>query len=225
MYLKVTSLLRRMLPEISPETFAKVTGVTNLPPKDFSIISVTNKDSDSSNSFRSGILDQLLSIIAKALTLQVKIKGKNGGGTQMKEVSTITLAATISQSIDLGRQWWLRGYVNRKLAEVIISLIKDMALVRYSSEFTSMALTKHFFVGEVVWSLGERNKGSNSREHLAPDPPIRGGKGTKHLHQNSNVMAGFGLTLCLRQRPRWKVIIRWAPIQPHQPQYLTTVLF
>lgn len=150
MYLKVTSLLRRMLPEISPETFAKVTGVTNLPPKDFSIISVTNKDSDSSNSFRSGILDQLLSIIAKALTLQVKIKGKNGGGTQMKEVSTITLAATISQSTDLGRQWWLRGYVNRKLAEVIISLIKDMALVRYSSEFTSMALTKHFFVGEVV---------------------------------------------------------------------------
>lgn len=44
---QVTSLLRRILPEISPEAFAKVVGVKKLPAKDFSIVSVANKESAS----------------------------------------------------------------------------------------------------------------------------------------------------------------------------------
>lgn len=43
---QVTSLLRRMLPEISAETLAKVLGVDHLPPADFSIVSVANRDSN-----------------------------------------------------------------------------------------------------------------------------------------------------------------------------------
>lgn len=35
-----------MLPEITPEFFAKVVGVTVLPPKDFNFVSVASKDSD-----------------------------------------------------------------------------------------------------------------------------------------------------------------------------------
>lgn len=34
-----------MLPEISPETLAKVLDIEHLPPADFSIVSVANKDS------------------------------------------------------------------------------------------------------------------------------------------------------------------------------------
>lgn len=44
---KVISLLRRMLSEISPEIFAKIVGVKTLPAKDFSIITVANKDINS----------------------------------------------------------------------------------------------------------------------------------------------------------------------------------
>lgn len=36
-----------MLSEITPEVFAKVTGVKTLPEKDFSIVSVLNKESSS----------------------------------------------------------------------------------------------------------------------------------------------------------------------------------
>lgn len=42
----MTSLLRRMLPEITPESFAKVVGVEKLPPKDYNIVPITNKDSN-----------------------------------------------------------------------------------------------------------------------------------------------------------------------------------
>lgn len=34
-----------MLPEVTPEAFAKVIGVKKLPSKDFSIVSALNKDS------------------------------------------------------------------------------------------------------------------------------------------------------------------------------------
>lgn len=46
---QVTSLLRRILPEIQPEVFAKVIGIDKLPPKDFSIVSVINKAASSDN--------------------------------------------------------------------------------------------------------------------------------------------------------------------------------
>lgn len=42
---QVTSLLRRILPEIPPESFAKVMGIEKLPPKDFSIVSTADKNS------------------------------------------------------------------------------------------------------------------------------------------------------------------------------------
>lgn len=121
-----------MLPEISPEMFAKVMGITNLPPKDFSIVSVINKETNVCNFdiHKLGILDVFLSVIAKALTVQVKIKGKTGPSGVLKEVNTITLATSIHPKDNLQERWWLKGCVNRKLAEVIVHLIKDMASVK-----------------------------------------------------------------------------------------------
>lgn len=71
-----------------------------------------------------------LSIIAKSLTVQVKMKSKEGGGGGVKGMSTVTLATSIHPRDYIGDRWWLRGTVNRKLAEVIIQLLKDMAAVR-----------------------------------------------------------------------------------------------
>lgn len=127
--LKVTSLLRRMLPEIKPLALASVVNVEHLPPADFSIVSVTNKGNEQSSEFdehEPGILDVFLSCIAKALTVQVKVKGKENGG---KALQTVSLATSIHPKNDVGSRWWLRGCMTRKLAEVIIQLLKDMAVV------------------------------------------------------------------------------------------------
>lgn len=68
---QVTSLLRRILPEIVPETLGDLLGVRKMPPNDFSIVNQSNSQFDM-NSL--GILDIFLAIIAKSLQLQAKIK-------------------------------------------------------------------------------------------------------------------------------------------------------
>ncbi|EFA00365.2 E3 ubiquitin-protein ligase MYCBP2-like Protein [Tribolium castaneum] len=133
---QVTSLLRRILPEVTPDSFAKVMGITNLPPKDFSIVSATYRGSFDMH--KPGILDVFLSVIAKALTVQVKIKSKNGAGGAPKEINTVTLATSIYPKDNLGKRWWLRGCVNRKLAEVIVHLIKDMACGKLSEMWANV---------------------------------------------------------------------------------------
>jgi hypothetical protein len=82
--------------------------------------------------FRLGILDVFLSCIAKALTVQVKVKGKDASGG--KGLTTVTLATSIHPRDYVGSRWWLRGCIARKLAEVIIQLMKDMAAVSKSCE-------------------------------------------------------------------------------------------
>lgn len=71
---QVTALLRRILPEISPDQFAELLNVHSMPPSDFSI---SNQNSEDFDMNRLGILDIFLAIIAKSLQLQVKIKSTN----------------------------------------------------------------------------------------------------------------------------------------------------
>lgn len=94
---QVTSLLRRVLPEVSPPTLASILNVQSLPPSDFSIISESNKDNKlEENSFdihNTGILDVFLACIGKALTVQTKVKGSSSSNS--KGVNTVTLATSI----------------------------------------------------------------------------------------------------------------------------------
>jgi len=78
------------------------------------------------NEHSAGILDVFLSCIAKALTVQVKVKGKENNG---KALQSVSLATSIHPKSFVGTRWWLRGCMMRKLAEVIIQLLKDMASV------------------------------------------------------------------------------------------------
>jgi len=116
------------LPEIKPETLASVINVERLPPTDFSIVSAANSGFTHVSDFNehsAGILDVFLSCIAKALTVQVKVKGKDNG----KALQSASLATSIHPKSYVGTRWWLRGCMTRKLAEVIIQLLKDMASV------------------------------------------------------------------------------------------------
>lgn len=56
--------------------------------------------------------------------MQVKVKAKEGKG-----VTSVTLATAIHPRDPVGKRWWLRGCISRKLAEDIIQLIKDMSSV------------------------------------------------------------------------------------------------
>lgn len=126
---QVTSLLRRILPEIKPETLANVINVEQLPPTDFSIVAAANSSFTHVPDFdehSAGILDVFLSCIAKALTVQVKVKGKENNG---KALQSVSLATSIHPGNYVGTRWWLRGCMMRKLAEVLIQLLKDMASV------------------------------------------------------------------------------------------------
>ena len=88
----MTSLLRRVLPEVTPVRLASIIGVKALPPADISDIIHSTEKGDWN---KLGILDMFLGCIAKALTVQLKAKGASIAGTAGtaagKGVTTVTL--------------------------------------------------------------------------------------------------------------------------------------
>lgn len=82
---------------------------------------------------RQGILDVFLAVIAKALTVQLKTKGGEGGksvATQGKgAVTSVSLASTMPTPQANSPRWWLQGSATQKQADLIISLIRDMTMV------------------------------------------------------------------------------------------------
>lgn len=85
MSLQVISVLRRVLPDVKPQTLANILSVTALPPAEYSIVSLASRN-EGDMTFdpnKPCILDVLLSCISKALTVQIKVKtsGLNKGVT------------------------------------------------------------------------------------------------------------------------------------------------
>ncbi|MXQ93585.1 hypothetical protein E5288_WYG018908 [Bos mutus] len=127
---QVTSLLRRVLPEVTPNRLASIIGVKSLPPADISDIIHSTEKGDWN---KLGILDMFLGCIAKALTVQLKAKGTTITGTAGtsvgKGVTTVTLPMIFNSSyIRRGEShWWMKGSTPTQISEIIIKLVKDMA--------------------------------------------------------------------------------------------------
>ncbi|KAM9674291.1 E3 ubiquitin-protein ligase MYCBP2 isoform 11-T12 [Dama dama] len=127
---QVTSLLRRVLPEVTPNRLASIIGVKSLPPADISDIIHSTEKGDWN---KLGILDMFLGCIAKALTVQLKAKGTTITGTAGtsvgKGVTTVTLPVIFNSSyIRRGEShWWMKGSTPTQISEIIIKLVKDMA--------------------------------------------------------------------------------------------------
>ena len=75
------------------------------------------------------MMDVFLSVIAKTLTEQVKVKGKNGATSNAKETTTMTLQDTIGVEDYVANRWWLRGTYCKKLTEDIVAMINDLVSV------------------------------------------------------------------------------------------------
>ncbi|XP_077071833.1 E3 ubiquitin-protein ligase MYCBP2 isoform X21 [Siphateles boraxobius] len=160
---QVTSLLRRVLPEVTPMRLASVIGVKALPPADISDIIHSTEKGDWT---KLGILDMFLGCIAKALTVQLKAKGTTIGGTAGmaagKGVTTVTLPMIFNSSyIRRGlSHWWMKGSTPPQIAEIIIKLVKDMAAGHLSDAWSRV--TKNA-IAETIIALTKMEE-----EHRTP---------------------------------------------------------
>lgn len=119
---QVTLLLRRILPEVSPGKLASILKISTMPLRDLNSVAALRNDGLFNPNIE-GILDPLLSCISKSLTVQVKIKSSS----KDNKVSPVSISNFFNMKDDTGARWYLKGSINRKLAEDIISLIKDMS--------------------------------------------------------------------------------------------------
>ncbi|XP_066562691.1 E3 ubiquitin-protein ligase MYCBP2 isoform X4 [Amia ocellicauda] len=160
---QVTSLLRRVLPEVTPARLASIIGVKALPPADISDIIHSTEKGDWN---KLGILDMFLGCIAKALTVQLKAKGTTIAGTAGtavgKGVTTVTLPMIFNSSyIRRGEShWWMKGSTPTQIAEIIIKLVKDMAAGHLSEAWSRV--TKNA-IAETIIALTKMEE-----EHRSP---------------------------------------------------------
>ncbi|XP_051563854.1 E3 ubiquitin-protein ligase MYCBP2 isoform X5 [Myxocyprinus asiaticus] len=160
---QVTSLLRRVLPEVTPMRLASVIGVKALPPADISDIIHSTEKGDWT---KLGILDMFLGCIGKALTVQLKAKGTTIVGTAGmaagKGVTTVTLPMIFNSSyIRRGEShWWMKGSMPPQIAEIIIKLVKDMAAGHLSDAWSRV--TKNA-IAETIIALTKMEE-----EHRSP---------------------------------------------------------
>ncbi|XP_019855060.1 PREDICTED: E3 ubiquitin-protein ligase MYCBP2-like isoform X1 [Amphimedon queenslandica] len=133
--LQVCSLLRFILPYIKPREFATMTDVTVLPPLGYSAIAEAVNSASTINQL--GLLDCLLAVIAKALSVQVKVKGRGSNILQkLTGDSTITAAVTLAalknpkpvagETHVRPLRWYLQGSIEQEVAIEIVKLLKDM---------------------------------------------------------------------------------------------------
>ncbi|RXM92327.1 E3 ubiquitin-protein ligase MYCBP2 [Acipenser ruthenus] len=157
---QVTSLLRRVLPEVTPARLASIIGVKALPPADISDIIHSTEKGDWN---KLGILDMFLGCIAKALTVQLKAKGTTIAGTAAgKGVTTVTLPMIFNSSYIMRGEshWWMKGSTPPQIAEIIIKLVKDMASGHLSEAWSRV--TKNA-IAETIIALTKMEE-----EHRSP---------------------------------------------------------
>ncbi|XP_041115648.1 E3 ubiquitin-protein ligase MYCBP2 isoform X5 [Polyodon spathula] len=157
---QVTSLLRRVLPEVTPARLASIIGVKALPPADISDIIHSTEKGDWN---KLAILDMFLGCIAKALTVQLKAKGATIAGTAAgKGVTTVTLPMIFNSSYIMRGEshWWMKGSTPPQIAEIIIKLVKDMASGHLSEAWSRV--TKNA-IAETIIALTKMEE-----EHRSP---------------------------------------------------------
>jgi E3 ubiquitin-protein ligase MYCBP2 len=162
---QVVSVLRRILPLVSPHRLAHTLGITSLPKPGFSAVTEATDASGMQNNLEKnpGILDVLLAVVAKALSVQVKSKGAKKGGNGVlagKGPHTVTVMSLLTKPVEglvtnetlgqEGSRWWLRGQMQAEVATEVIKLLNDMSLDKISKDWTEVTRAG---VGEAVLSL------------------------------------------------------------------------
>ena len=88
-------MLRRVLPDVKPVTLANILSVPGLPPVEYSIVNMASREGGDAtfDPKKPCILDVFLAVIAKALTVQMKIKMAG----PYKGVTSLTLSESLAE--------------------------------------------------------------------------------------------------------------------------------
>ena len=105
-----------------------------LPPLGYSAIAEAVNSAATINQL--GLLDCLLAIISKALSVQVKAKGRSSNLLQVltgaSNITALTLSSLVNPKLVPGettvkaQRWYLRGTVPKEVASEVVKLLKDM---------------------------------------------------------------------------------------------------
>ena len=166
----MTALLRRVLPEVPPQVLASILGVQSLPPKDFSIISESNKvpELGEFDPSKAGILDVFLACIAKSLTVQMKVKGNHAG--MGKGLQTLRLKDCL---------------VSRYAWETVLSIYKNQNTEKWIYKSTSYRLSSYL-----------RKRTADAMPRGLPGLTVRFRK--EEFFQYTRIWIGIGLYLYLK---------------------------
>ncbi|XP_052283534.1 E3 ubiquitin-protein ligase MYCBP2-like isoform X2 [Dreissena polymorpha] len=167
---QVVSVLRRVLPDVKPQALAAILGVPTLPPVEYSIVSLASKDDDERgfDPRRPCILDVFLACIAKALTVQMKVKTAGSH----KGVTSVTLGECLGKEAGIDAtdpRWWLRGTMTSSLANNVVSLIQDMAVGKLSDTWTSITKAA---IAEAILALTRLSEGLRAPQACSTTPAL-----------------------------------------------------
>ena len=159
------SLLRRILPTIGPKNLAPMLQILVLPPIGYSAIAEAVNSAATLNTL--GILDSLLAVVAKALSVQVKAKGRGTNVLQSltgdSSISAATLASLTNpkpvpgETTVRNQRWYLRGSVEKEVGSAVVELLKGMTAGDLGQQWQGVSKAA---IGQAVLHLTKINEGA-----------------------------------------------------------------
>ena len=159
------SLLRRILPTIGPKNLAPMLQVLVLPPIGYSAIAEAVNSAATLNTL--GILDSFLAVVAKALSVQVKAKGRGTNVLQAltgdSNISAATLASLTNpkpvpgETTVRSQRWYLRGSVDKEVGSAVVELLKAMTTGELGQQWQGVSKAA---IGQAVLHLTKINEGA-----------------------------------------------------------------
>ena len=134
-----------------------------LPPLGYSAIAEAVNSAATINQL--GLLDCFLAIISKALSVQVRAKGRSSNIVQVltgtTNMTALTLASLVNQKLVPGettvksQRWFLKGTIPKEVASEVVKLLKDMIQGSLGPQWEGYAKSA---IGQAVLHLTKINE-------------------------------------------------------------------
>ncbi len=169
-FFQVCTLLKKVLSVIGPKKLAPMLNVRALPPLGYSAIAEAVNSAATINQL--GILDCLIAVISKALSVQIKVKGRSTNIIQVltgeSSITAITMDKLINPKPVSGettiraQRWYFKGSISQEVASEVIQLLKDMVKGSLGSQWEECSKSA---IGQAVLHMTKINE-----EARAPVP-------------------------------------------------------
>ena len=148
---------------IGPKNLAPMINVRILPPLGYSAIAEAVNSAATINQL--GLLDCFLAIISKALSVQVKAKGRSSNILQVltgaTDITALTLTSLVNHKLVPGetaiksQRWYLKGAISKEVASEVVKLLKDMIQGSLGPQWEGYAKSA---IGQAVLHLTKMNE-------------------------------------------------------------------